>query len=358
MEYCKLQIGCMVVVLYIIFIYCREKALFRIHQKFSLYEALLCIGFVGLLLDGVTAYTVNHLDTVNRTLNMVLHAFFLLSLDALIFTVFLYILYVTEGSIHNKKRHFLLYTPFVLNTLVVLLGIPSLEYRTGKISNYSMGFSVYACFIMVGVYILITIAIVFRRWNNIQKNKRISILTCLLALMGISVYQAIFPDTLVTSIVTTIVILGLYTNEEDPAMQELSRYHEEMVMGFATLVESRDSSTGGHVKRTTNYVELLTKELKRRGYYKDILTADYVKNLLLAAPMHDIGKIAVPDSILQKPGKLTEEEFEIMKTHSVKGEKLYGKPLAEWEMNSIWKWHIRLHVIIMKNGMGRAIRRD
>ena len=108
-------------------------------------------------------------------------------------------------------------------------------------------------------------------------------------------------------------------NQENPAMKELTRYHDEMVMGFATLIESRDSSTGGHVKRTTQYVKLLAEGLKNRGYYAEILTKDYMKNLLKAAPMHDVGKIAVPDAILQKPGRLTPEEFELMKLHAQKG---------------------------------------
>lgn len=103
------------------------------------------------------------------------------------------------------------------------------------------------------------------------------------------------------------------------AADELSNYHEEMVMGFATLVENKDGSTGGHIKRTTMYVRLLAEELRDRGYYKEILTNDYIKNLCMAAPMHDIGKIAVPDVILQKPGRLTEEEFEEIKKHTVSG---------------------------------------
>lgn len=102
-------------------------------------------------------------------------------------------------------------------------------------------------------------------------------------------------------------------------MKELTRYHDEKVMGFATLIESRDSSTGGHVKRTTQYVKLLAEGLKNRGYYAEILTKDYMKNLIKAAPMHDVGKIAVPDAILQKPGRLTPEEFELMKLHAQKG---------------------------------------
>ena len=90
-------------------------------------------------------------------------------------------------------------------------------------------------------------------------------------------------------------------------------------MGFATLVEQRDDSTGGHIRRTSSYAELLAKELQSQGYYKEVLTKDYIKNLTLAAPMHDVGKISVPDDILQKPGKLTTDEFEVMKTHAAHG---------------------------------------
>lgn len=74
-----------------------------------------------------------------------------------------------------------------------------------------------------------------------------------------------------------------------------------MVMGFATLVENRDGSTGGHIRRTTTYVKLLAEELQKRGMYKGQLTQDYIENLTIAAPMHDVGKIAIPDAILQKP---------------------------------------------------------
>ena len=106
------------------------------------------------------------------------------------------------------------------------------------------------------------------------------------------------------------------------AKEELSLYHDEMIMGFATLVENKDGSTGGHIKRTTTYVRLLAEELRKRGFYQEILTEEYVENLCKAAPMHDIGKISVPDVILQKPGKLTAEEFERMKLHTVSGGKI------------------------------------
>jgi HD-GYP domain-containing protein (c-di-GMP phosphodiesterase class II) len=117
----------------------------------------------------------------------------------------------------------------------------------------------------------------------------------------------------------TIILLGIYIRQENPAVNQIRSYHEEMIMGFATLVENKDGSTGGHIKRTSDYVQLLVEELRKRGYYKEQLTKDYVNDLYLAAPMHDVGKISIPDAILQKPGKLTADEFELMKQHTQKG---------------------------------------
>ena len=106
-----------------------------------------------------------------------------------------------------------------------------------------------------------------------------------------------------------------------------------MVMGFATLIESRDQSTGGHIRRTTKYVELLAKEAAKEKIYKEILTKDYIQNLIMAAPMHDIGKVTIPDAILQKAGKLTTEEYKIMKTHAEKGSEM--EKLLQHEFRSM-----------------------
>ena len=113
--------------------------------------------------------------------------------------------------------------------------------------------------------------------------------------------------------------------------EQISHSHNEMVMGFATLVENKDGSTGGHIKRTSAYVKLLAEELRNRGIYAEELTDEYLENLYRAAPMHDIGKIAVPDVVLQKPGKLTDEEFEIIKTHAVKGGEIIKETFGHLE---------------------------
>ncbi|WP_288806850.1 HD domain-containing phosphohydrolase, partial [uncultured Treponema sp.] len=144
------------------------------------------------------------------------------------------------------------------------------------------------------------------------------IIYVLVSLTGMTI-QFFNPEYLITSIGVTVMILGIYLSYEDPALKELSEYYSETVMSFANLVENRDSSTGGHIKRTTQYVRLIAQNLQKRGYYKDILTKDFISDMEKAAPLHDIGKISVPDAVLQKPGKLTDEEFAVMKKHAENG---------------------------------------
>ena len=114
--------------------------------------------------------------------------------------------------------------------------------------------------------------------------------------------------------------------ENERKTQALIEHNERMlllqentIIGMANLIENRDNDTGEHVKRTSRYVELLTRAARKAGYCAECLTDDYAELLVKAAPMHDIGKIAVSDAILQKPGRLTPEEFDAMKEHTAAG---------------------------------------
>lgn len=322
MEYFKLQTVCLIIILYIVMIYCGELRRIKKNHRFSFFDGLLLLSVVCLILDGTTAYTVNHLDVVNNTANMILHMLFFLALDSVIFLLFLYMLSNTGGLPKKRWQRLLLYSPYFINILIVVLSIGSLEYRIGRNTNYSMGIPVYACFIMAGVYLAMTLAVFFRRRNYIESRKRISIFTYQFVLSFTIIFQMIVPEALISSAAVTMLILGVYMNMENPALEELNHYQSEMVLGFATLMEGKDDNTGGHIRRTARYVKLLAEELSERGYYSDILTKDYIENLYKAAPLHDIGKISVPDSILQKPGRLTDEEFTVMKQHTVNGGKI------------------------------------
>ena len=101
--------------------------------------------------------------------------------------------------------------------------------------------------------------------------------------------------------------------------QELILTRQATIEALASLAEHRDPETGGHIKRIKHYVVELAKELQRNSPYSLKITDAYVELLSLSAPLHDIGKVGVKDSILLKPGKLTTEEFEEMKRHTVHG---------------------------------------
>lgn len=87
------------------------------------------------------------------------------------------------------------------------------------------------------------------------------------------------------------------------------------IFALAKLAESRDPETGSHLERIRDYCRVLAGHLSTLPEYKDVVDGDYVQTIYQTSPLHDIGKVGIPDSVLLKPGKLTDEEFEIMKTH-------------------------------------------
>lgn len=328
MEYCKLQIGCMMVILYVTFVYIQERRAYRVKKREPIFETILSMGIIGVALDGITAYTVNHLRNIPLGINAILHMLFLCSMDIVVYFVFLYIVDITCGIPKAKKNRCFLIVPLFVTVIAVGIFMPCLYYCRGDITNYSMGIPVYICFIMVLIYMIATVILLFSSWKSMGRHKLVTVSTYVLATVIVAVYQIIYPQALITCLVPTVAIVGIYLNMENPLFTRLRTYNHEMVMGFATLVENRDGSTGGHIRRTTEYVKMLAEELKKRGFYKEELTKDFMKNLVMAAPMHDVGKIAIPDAILQKPGRLTKEEYEIMKTHAERGGKIIQETFA------------------------------
>ncbi len=100
---------------------------------------------------------------------------------------------------------------------------------------------------------------------------------------------------------------------------ELAKAQEATITGLAALAETRDPETGGHILRTQRYVRTLAEELQKHEKYVRDIDNTAVEWLYKMAPLHDIGKVGIPDSILLKPGRLTAEEFEIMKHHPLLG---------------------------------------
>lgn len=117
----------------------------------------------------------------------------------------------------------------------------------------------------------------------------------------------------------TVIMVIVIGNKHNYYHDCYAQVQDNIIIFMAELVENRDENTGGHIKRTAIYVDIIAKQLRRNGMFEDILTDEYIKDIKSAAPLHDIGKIRVPDAILNKPGRLTDEEFALMKEHAESG---------------------------------------
>jgi len=116
--------------------------------------------------------------------------------------------------------------------------------------------------------------------------------------------------------------------------QENELIKDTTIMALSSLAETRDNETGNHIRRTQNYIRELAVKLKDHPRFKHFLTDENINLLYKVAPLHDVGKVGIPDSILRKPGKLTEEEFEIMKTHAALGGNAFASAVAGLDISS------------------------
>ena len=106
----------------------------------------------------------------------------------------------------------------------------------------------------------------------------------------------------------------------------VEKIQQSVISSLATVVEERDENTGEHIQRTSEYVRMLSDAMKADSRYVSV-SGEFLNNVQLAAPMHDMGKIRIPDAILNKPGRLTDEEYAVMKRHSAYGAEIIEKTL-------------------------------
>ena len=120
--------------------------------------------------------------------------------------------------------------------------------------------------------------------------------------------------------------------EVDEKTKHIVDMHDNLIMSMAMMVESRDNSTGGHIKRTSTGVKILIDEIKKEGRME--LSDEFCRDVIKAAPMHDLGKIAVKDQILTKEGRFTDEEYDEMKRHAAEGAKVIHEILKQTDDSS------------------------
>lgn len=112
------------------------------------------------------------------------------------------------------------------------------------------------------------------------------------------------------------------------------------IFALARLAEARDPETGAHLERTRSYVQALARYLRDQGLYPDMVDDEFVRLIYLTAPLHDIGKVAIPDSVLLKPGRLNDDEFDVMKQHTLHGAQTLEAALRQYP-HTAYLWMAR-----------------
>jgi len=191
-----------------------------------------------------------------------------------------------------------------------------------------------ACFISSLVFLIVCLVIVGRRFRHRD------LFTIIMIFVVMAV--ALLP-LLLSKVYTNYLGIGMcaslcyiYYNDltqEDirdkliADQKKLFDMQTHTISGMANLIENRDLETGEHVTRTSRYVRMLAEFARQDGVYADTLTDPFIATLCMMAPMHDIGKIVVPDRVLKKPGRLSEAEFAQMKRHASEGGRIIWEVL-------------------------------
>ena len=110
---------------------------------------------------------------------------------------------------------------------------------------------------------------------------------------------------------------------------QLNRMQNSIVSVLADMVENRDKGTGGHIERTSVYIKILINAMKERGLYADEMRRWDIDKVISSARMHDLGKITITDLIVNKPGKLNPDEYEVMKSHVIEGERIIDEIISK-----------------------------
>ncbi|MCR5279619.1 MAG: HD domain-containing protein [Lachnospiraceae bacterium] len=135
-------------------------------------------------------------------------------------------------------------------------------------------------------------------------------------------------ENLYESLSKTIAETVGYLEDVEQKGEEIAHMQNGLIYVLADLVESRDKNTGDHVRKTAAYVALIMNKMKEKGLHADELTDEFMKDVANSAPLHDVGKIVVSDTILNKPERLTDEEYEQMKMHTTAGSRIIASAMS------------------------------
>ncbi len=246
------------------------------------------------------------------------------------------ILFIGALGLKNQGRIAAVY--FAVNLLVEIISAPNGWIFYFNNEGYFRGesFIVYETFYIVSlIYLLFGLIIVGENFRH--RDKYTIAMTILILVAGIVPMTLFRVNITYMAVAIASSLSYIFYNDlvQQDIMEELvdnqkkvSSMQSHIITGMANLIENRDTETGEHVARTSYYVKTLAEDARKDGVYAEALDDHVISLMYTMAPMHDIGKIVVSDSILRKPGKLTAEEFEQMKVHTTAGGEIVREILS------------------------------
>ena len=159
------------------------------------------------------------------------------------------------------------------------------------------------------------------RWLNVTFDYRVKVAEAQL--------PWIVSSTVLVGVILTLIIFFMYRKQVEG--RRLALFQRSVIATFADLIESRDVTTGKHITNVQKYFVCLINQCIEDDVYKDVFSKWNIDEVSFAAELHDVGKINISDVILNKPGKLTEEEYEIMKTHTIVGSEIIDHMAANFK---------------------------
>ncbi len=247
-------------------------------------------------------------------------------------------IFFSEALGRNRQRKTAVVIFYCINLLVECVAAPFGWVFSFGSDGYTRGplFLLYEVFYFVSLlFLIVSMVHVGRNFRHRDRGTIVMILIVLAA--------GILPMTLfkihITYLAIAISASLCYIYYNDLIQQDIqaklisdqetiSRMQEHIISGLANLIENRDLETGEHVTRTSEFVRALAEFARADGVYRSRLNDRAISLMYRAAPLHDVGKIVVPDDILKKPGRLTEEEFAQMKRHASEGGRIVREVLG------------------------------
>lgn len=321
MQYIKLQLGCLIMILFPLIRNTRMARILGVKRSNEIIKLQAAV-VSELFFDAATAYTVNKLDSIPGIVNGILHWGFLVSISSLVFFFFSYFMSSLQNHEWEKRKKSFTYGIYILDIILITATMPWIYYVIGKTTNYSYGIPVYITYAMLfAMLTLLTIELI-KVWREISMYQKSTAMVLYITFAAVTILQVIFPEILISSLVPVMVLYAASMNIEDPrlihlyAEQERIRKELERINALLSSKERQSQRTGEPAANaelivlsgtTHNEVRLLPDDLLYAEAEGNYVTVVYQEN-------NEIKRQQIRQTMKQVM-QMTEDNRQIIRVH-------------------------------------------